>query len=136
MIKENDYSLHICIDYRLLKSVSKIVYPVLTPNADDLLSQMAETKFFSKFDLTKGNYQFHMKVNSKQYTAFATSDGLLHFRMLSFGLSNNLSTFVRLMRIICGYYKNVGHYYDDIFFSSSFDEHLTDLVSVLDSLKQ
>lgn len=80
------------------------------PNPEDLLSQVAETRFFCKLDLTKGYYQITMEENSKQFAAFTTSEGLYQFRILPFGLSNSPSTFVRFMRRIFGHHKNVLHY--------------------------
>lgn len=56
--------------------------------------------------------------------------------MLPFGLTNFPSTFVRLMRQIFGHHKRVIHYYDDFFiFFSTFEEHISDLTSVLNGLK-
>lgn len=107
------------------------------PNVADLLSQVAEAKFYSKLDLTKGFNQIHMHKDSKHLTAFDFSEGLYHFRFLPFGLVNSPSTFVRLMRKVLGHHKHTLYYYDDILvYSCSLDEHIHDLSRVLCSLRQ
>lgn len=72
--------LHVGIDCRILNSIAK-VNPLPMPNAEDLLHQVAEARFFSKLDLTKGYYQAPMEESSKPFTAFATSHRLYQFKM-------------------------------------------------------
>ncbi|BFZ17096.1 hypothetical protein BsWGS_20136 [Bradybaena similaris] len=136
VVRKKDESLRLCIDFRRLNSITR-VDPVPMPNTEDLLSRVADAKFFTKLDLTKGYYQVPMSKESRKYTAFATSDGLYHFKALPFGLSNAPSTFVRLMRHIFKGHKNLLHYYDDILiYSTTFEEHTSSLISVLESLRR
>lgn len=52
-IKKKDGSLHLCVDYRQLNSVSKMdVYPM--PRVDDLIDRVAGAPFITTLDLTKG----------------------------------------------------------------------------------
>lgn len=83
VVKKKGNSLRLCIDFRHLNSVIK-VDPVPMLNADGFLSQVAEAKFFSKLDLTKVYYQTPTEDRSKQYAAFATPEGLYHFKEIPF----------------------------------------------------
>lgn len=125
MIRKKDNSVRLCVDCRWLNAITRIA-PVPMQNAEYLLAQVSEAKFFIKLDLTKGFYQEEeMKEESKRYTAFVT-EGPYHFKVLPFGLSNNPSIFVRLRKVL-GNLKNDAHYYDDILvYSNTFEEHLTD----------
>ncbi|KAI5155002.1 hypothetical protein ENBRE01_3481, partial [Enteropsectra breve] len=72
--------------------------------------------------------------NSKQYTAFSTPIGRFQFRKMPFGLVNAPSTFQRYMTSIFAELigKFVMIYLDDIIiFSTSINEHLTHLETVL-----
>ncbi|BFZ24546.1 hypothetical protein BsWGS_27585 [Bradybaena similaris] len=136
VLRKKDNTLRLCIDFRRLNAITKLD-PVPMPNAQDLLSNISEAKYFSKIDLTKGFYQIMLSNDSKKYTAFQTSENLYQFRTLPFGLCNSPSTFVRLMRKVLGHLPNVLHYYDDILiFSNNYEPHLQDLTRVLESLRQ
>ena len=78
---------------------------------------------------------------SKEYTEFSTYEGRYQFKVLSFGLCNEPSTFQRLMECvlrglnwqICLIYT-----YDVIIFSKTFEEHLQHLQRILgvDNIKE
>ena len=79
-----------------------------------------------------------MNINSKDLTAFITSDGLFQFKVMPFGLTNAPATFQRFMdAVLAGYkWKNLLVYMDDIcVFSSTFEQHLKDLREVFTRLR-
>ena len=54
-VKKKDGSLRMCIDYRMLNSVTvKNKYPL--PRIDDLYDQLQSARVFSKIDLRSGYY--------------------------------------------------------------------------------
>ena len=54
-VKKKDGSLKMCIDYRMLNSVTvKNKYPL--PKIDDLFDQLQSARVFSKIDLRSGYY--------------------------------------------------------------------------------
>lgn len=137
LITKKDGSVRFCIDYRKLNLVTaKDVYPL--PRIDDSLAALSGGRYFTTLDLTAGYHQIPMNVNSKDLTAFITSDGLFQFKVMPFGLTNAPATFQRFMdAVLAGYkWKNLLVYMDDIcVFSSSFEQHLQDLRDVFERLK-
>lgn len=101
-----------------------------------LLSQISESKFFNKINVTKVNYLLDLNKQSRPYTAFQTHGNTYEFNFLPFGLCNSPATFVRLMRGIFRNVQNVVHYFDDIGeHTKSFDEYIPEMRDVLEVLK-
>ncbi|BFZ23001.1 hypothetical protein BsWGS_26040 [Bradybaena similaris] len=135
LAKKKDKSIRICVDYRKLNAVTIPDHiPMQDPQA--LLTQIADSKYFSKIDLTKGYHQIPVSNDSKHLTAFQTSENTYLFNYLPFGLSNAPATFVRLMRKIFKNVPSVVHYFDDILVhTTTFREHLIALERVLQILQ-
>ena len=139
LVKKPDGTFRICVDYRKLNSVTvSDVYPL--PRIADALDTLgtAKPQYFSTLDLQSGYWQVEMSEESKQYTAFTTHCGLYEYNRLPFGLKNGPSTFQRLMESVLGSmnWRQCLVYLDDvIIFSRTFQEHLTDLQEVFQSLR-
>jgi hypothetical protein len=56
MVKKSDGSNRFCIDFRKINQVT-VFDPEPIPNPQDLFAMLAGSKFFTKFDLTKGYWQ-------------------------------------------------------------------------------
>ncbi|XP_055874549.1 uncharacterized protein LOC129924313 [Biomphalaria glabrata] len=92
--RHNATTPRMCVDFRQLNKITCLdSYPM--PNPEDLMTQFAEAKFFTKIDLSRGYYQIPMKEQCKPYTAFTTAFGLFQFNYMPFGLVNASSTFNR-----------------------------------------
>jgi len=101
------------------------------------LDAMASAKWFSTFDLRSSYHQVQVEDCDKDKTAFICPRGMYRFKTMPFGLCNAGATFQRLMNIIMsGLYMHVCLVYlDDIIcFSSSLDEHLERLTTILQRL--
>ena len=76
-------SVHICGDFKLtVNQVSKLDrYPI--PKIEDLFSQLAGGKSFTKLDLSQAYQQICLDVKSKPYVTIKTHRGLFQYNRLS-----------------------------------------------------
>ena len=136
LVKKSDGSHRLVVDYKKLNSITiKDSSPL--PNLEDVLRKLGKGYcFFSKLDLKSGFYQIPINENDKIKTAFITPFGLYQFNVLPMGLKNSPPTFQNVMLDTlkdCRSFSLV--YLDDIIvFSSSFQQHLSHLASVLHAL--
>ena len=59
-VKKKDGSLRMCIDYRMLNSVT-VKNKYLLARIDDLFDQLRSARVFSKIDLRSGYYQLRIR---------------------------------------------------------------------------
>ena len=87
LVRKKDGTLHFCVGYRRLNSVTKAdTFPL--PRMDDILDQLGNYKFFSTLDLKSGYWQIRVHPDSWEKTAFITHQGLYEFRVMPLGLMN------------------------------------------------
>ncbi|CAF1461519.1 unnamed protein product [Didymodactylos carnosus] len=132
IVKKKDGSPRFCVDYRKINLITqKDVYPL--PRMDDIMEQMAGSKWYSKLDMKSGYFQVPISESDKKKTAFSTQDGLFEFNRLPQGLMNSPPTYQRIMN------DTLGHlrwdcclvYLDDVIvFSPTFEQHLEDVNKV------
>ena len=139
LVRKKDGSLHFCIDFRKLNSLTvKDSHPL--PRICETLESLAGAAHFSTFDMNSGFWQVPMDKESKQYTAFTLgSMGLYECKSMPFGLCNALPTFQRLMQNCLGK-LNLTYcliYLDDVIvFSDKPDEHLWRMRVVFNRLRE
>lgn len=137
LVKKKDGSLRICIDFRTLNAQTKgDAYPL--PVINELFLDLRGNKYFSTLDLKSGYYQIALDPSSKEKTAFSFNNVLYEFNCLPFGLKNAPAHFSRLMRsVLTGLIGSaVLFYLDDIIvLGKTEEEHLANLVKVLDCLR-
>jgi hypothetical protein len=136
IVKKNDETLQLCIDFRQLTKVTvKKKYPL--PMIDDLFDQLKDENIFSKIDLRSGYHQVRIKEEDISKTAFRTRYGNYELTMVPFGLSNAPIVFMCLMNGVFREYldKFVIIFLDDILIYSKLEEehkhHLSMLLQVL-----
>ena len=109
------------------------------PRIDELLDSFKNAKYFTTMDLASGFWQVEMHPRDREKTAFITNEGLFHFNIMLFGLTNVPATFQRLMNKIFKEYigKFIVVYLDDItIYSEIWEEHLIHVQKALEKLQQ
>jgi len=113
MVKKPDGSTRVCVDYRKLNKVT-IFDPEPMPQAEEIFAKLAEDRFFSKFDLSKGYWQVPMRKEDQDVTTFVCHRGLFKFTVMPFGLVNAPATFSRIMRRLLQDSRGLDNYLDDV----------------------
>lgn len=103
------------IDYKRVNAViKKPSFPA--PIIEDILDSLAQTKYFSCFDVRNAYHQVPLSEESKQYTAFSAGYNRYQFTRSPFGLATSghvwCETIARVLNDMLG--KNVLTYIDDI----------------------
>ena len=139
LVRKKDGSLHFCIDFRKLNSLTvKDSHPL--PRICETLESLAWAAHYLMFDMNSGFWQVPMDEESKQYTAFMLgSMGLHECESMPFGLCNAPPTFQRLM-LNCLGELNLTYcliYLDDVIvFSQTEEKHLERMCVVFDRLRE
>ena len=122
-------------DFRALNSITRFdAEPMPLIEAD--LHKFSAAKYFTEIDITKAYYQVPLDVNSQKYTAFATSRGLMQYRVLPFGLVTACATYIRLMREVIRdipdhQREHISIYFDNIYIATEDWESHVELVDLI-----
>ena len=93
IVPKNNAEIRLCVDMRQAnQAIMRRRYPI--PTVDEVLHTMNGSKVFSKLDLKWGYHQLELSPQSREFTTFATPDGLFRYKrflLVSFLPVNNTS---------------------------------------------
>ena len=127
--------VRICGNFKLtVNKVAKLdTYPL--PKIDDLFSQLAGGKSFTKLDLAHAYLQIALDEEAKQYVVINIHEGLYRYNCLPFGIHSAI--FQRTIENILRGIPHVSVYIDDILVTGATKaEHLQTLDKVLTQLRE
>ncbi|MBW0553481.1 hypothetical protein O181_093196 [Austropuccinia psidii MF-1] len=137
-VKKKDGFLCLCIDYHKLNGFTrKNRYAV--PPINQLLTVFSSSTIFSNIYLCGSYNLFRIKEGGDNLTAFRTKYGSYEYLGIPFGLTNAPASFQNLMNDIFAYFLDifVVVYLDDmVVFSSSEEEHVKHVASLLQELRE
>ena len=105
--------IRLCIDMRRVnEAVVRERFPF--PTVDETLHKLNGSSVFTKLDLRAGFHQIELDEESRQYTVFATADGLFPYKRLMFGLSSAPELYQRIIQQVLSGCKGCENIADDL----------------------
>lgn len=136
LIRKPDNTWRFCIDFRNLNKVT-IKEACQLPCVEEILDLISGSKYFSKFDLASGYWQFPVSEESRKFLRFETRDTQYQFKVMPFGITNAPAVFQRTMQSILKKISGCIVLIDDIIvFSDTEQENLRICEEVLERLKE
>ncbi|XP_062537882.1 uncharacterized protein LOC134206209 [Armigeres subalbatus] len=125
-VPKKNGKVRVCLDSRKINKLTvKDSYPMR--NMQDIFRRLGKARYFSVIDLKDAYFQIPLKEESRNFTAFRTSEGVFRFKVLPFGVINAPFTMSRLMDRALGFdlEPRVFVYLDDIVIATeTLEEHL------------
>ncbi|POM77680.1 Reverse transcriptase, partial [Phytophthora palmivora] len=96
IVKKNGVDIRLCIDYRLVNSLTQLmVYPM--PLVNDLLEDLDKVLWYCSLDMASGFWVVTMTDRARAISAFITPFGLFEWNRMPFGLKNAPQIYQRLI---------------------------------------
>ena len=113
LVKKPDDSYRVCVNFKDLNKITVFnPEPMMSP--DDIFPKLTGSQFYSTFDFCKGYWAIPMSEESKDFTTFVTSKGMMRFKVMPFGMANSGSTYNRMVRKLLEGAQDIESYVDDV----------------------
>jgi len=136
--KPNGRGVRLCVDYRALNQIT-IPNRYTLPLMQELQDRVQGARWFTKLDLKNVFNLIRMREGDEWKTAFQTCYGLYEFQVMSFGLTNALSTFQDMINHVFSNMIDLGLlvYMDDfLIYAKTVEEHDRRVKEVLARLQE
>ena len=127
--------LRLVVDMRVANTaIRRIRRPI--PTVEEVIADMAGSKFFSKIDLNAAYHQILLAPESRDITSFSTHIGNFRYKTLMFGVSSACEEFNhRVSVLLSKVKKGVKNIHDDIvIYAETIEEHNVIVTQVLNIL--
>lgn len=135
-VKKKNGDLRICMDPKdLNENIKREHYQI--PKREEITSEMAGARYFSKLDASQGFWQLKLEESSTKYCTFNTPFGRYCFLRLPFGIISASEIFHRAVEHIIEGLDGVRAYVDDIIvWGATLQEHNERLAKVLERIRK
>lgn len=132
IVEKSDGTIRVCLDPKTLNNaILREHYSI--PTRDDLVSEFAGAKYFSKLDATTAFHQIKLDDESSRYCTFNTPFGRFRYLRMPYGISSASEVFHREVRRIYENIEGVNTSMDDmIIWGRTRQEHDERLKNVLE----
>ncbi|POM72680.1 LOW QUALITY PROTEIN: Reverse transcriptase [Phytophthora palmivora] len=96
IIKKNGVDIRLCIDYRLVNNLTKLMVYTM-PLINDLLEDLDKVLWYCSLDMASGFWVVSMTERARKISAFITPFGLFEWTRMPFGLKNAPQIYQRLI---------------------------------------
>lgn len=130
-VKKPNGELRVCLDPKdLNENIKREHYQI--PTREEIMSEMAGAKFFSKLDASHGFWQLKLDPESSKYCTFNTPFGRYCFLRLPFGIKSAPEIFHRAMETIIEGLEGTRVFIDDIIvWGATLQQHNDRLLTLL-----
>ena len=135
-VRKPNGDIRLCIDPKDLNdNIKREHYQI--PTREDITSEMAGAKYFSKLDASQGFWQIKLHEDSTKYCTFNTPFGRYSFQRMPFGICSAPEVFHRSMEHILEGVEGARVYVDDVVvWGSTLEQHNERLMKVLQNIKK